>query len=349
VSRGPRDDPDAGGLTYRGAGVDIEAKACLLESLVPVIRSTYTGAVALGAGGFAGAVRLEPPEAGTIVATIDGVGSKTLLARRLGRDAVVGADIVAHCANDLAAVGARPLAFLDYIAMPRLDPAVVGALVEGMAAACRSLGAVLIGGETAEMPGVYWEGAYDVVGTMIGTAPAGGLITGARVSPGDRLIGLASAGLHTNGYTLARRALEAAGVSLHDYLPELGGTPGDALLAPHLCYSPAVLSLVDRIGVRAASHITGGGLVDNLARVMPDGCRAVITRGWPQPPVFAWLQRVGRISDQEMVRTFNLGIGMVLVVSPDDAAEAVMHLQGAGLTALDIGEVTAGPRGVSLV
>lgn len=348
MSRERRGGPAASGLTYRGAGVDIEAKAGLLDALAPVIGSTYTGAVALGARGFAGAVRLEPAGAGTIVATIDGVGTKTLLARRLGRDAVVGADIVAHCANDLAAVGARPLAFLDYIAMPRLDPAVVAAIVGGMVAACRSLGAALIGGETAEMPGVYRESAYDVVGTMIGLAPPQGLITGAGVTPGDRLIGLASTGLHTNGYTMARRVLEDAGVPLHDHVPELEGTPADTLLAPHLCYSPAVLSLMDRIRVRAASHITGGGLVDNLTRVLPEGCRARITRGWPQPPVFAWLQRLGRISDQEMVRTFNLGIGMVLVVSPDDAAEATRHLQGVGMAARDIGEVTAGPRGVSL-
>ena len=335
-------------LTYRRAGVNIEAKVRLLADLAPAIAATHTEAVAAGIGAFAGALRFDSREAGFLVATVDGVGTKTLLARRANRDHVIGSDIVAHCANDLASSGARPLAFLDYIAMAHLEPSVVIALIQGMTQACGAVRAVLLGGETAEMPGVYAGDAYDVVGTMIGVAPPKGLITGSSVKPGDRLIGLASSGLHTNGFSLARRVLDRARASLNDHVPELGTTLGDALLAPHRCYAPRVLALLGRINVHAVAHITGGGLVGNLARVLPEGCRARVIRGWPQPPIFGWLQRAGRIPDADMVKTFNLGVGMVIVTSPRDAEVASQHFVDIGIPAFDIGEIVEGLRGVDL-
>ncbi|MDR7420487.1 MAG: phosphoribosylformylglycinamidine cyclo-ligase [Armatimonadota bacterium] len=338
----------AHGLTYRQAGVDVEAKDGLLAGLAPVIASTHGDSVVAGVGAFAGAVRLAPDRAGSIVATTDGVGTKTLLARRLGRDAVIGADIVAHCANDLVASGARPLAFLDYIAMARLDAVVVRTLVEAMAAACRGLGIPLLGGETAEMPDVYAGDAYDVVGTMIGTARPDGVMTGETVRPGQRLVGLASSGLHTNGYALARRIIAASGASLDAVVSDRGDTLGDALLQPHQCYAPAVLSLCAETRVHAIAHITGGGIPGNVIRVLPEGCGARVTRGWPVPSVFAWLQRAGAVPDDDMVRTFNLGIGMIVVVEPQDAPSAVAHFLDAGFGAWEIGEVFEGPRGVEL-
>jgi phosphoribosylformylglycinamidine cyclo-ligase len=345
----PVEGEAADGLTYTQAGVDIDTKSGILADLTPVIASTHSPAVAAGMGAFAGALRVDAEAAGFLLATTDGVGTKTLLARRAGRDGVIGADIVAHCANDLAAAGARPLAFLDYIAMGRLVPGVVTALVTAMAGACRGLSIPLLGGETAEMPDVYAGDAYDVVGTMIGTAPPGGIITGRTVRPGHRLIGLASTGLHTNGYSLARRVVDMSATSLDASIPELGGTLADALLQPHRCYAPAVLSLCAGLTVHGVAHITGGGIPGNLARVLPEGCRARLTAGWPEPPVFAWLRRSGDIPAGDMMRTFNLGVGMVVVVGAHDTPRALEHVAASGIAAWEIGEVFAGPRGVDVI
>ncbi len=339
------------GLTYRSAGVDVDAKARLLAGLAPALAATYTEAVGAGLGAFAGAVRLAPAGEGFLLATVDGVGTKTLIARQMGRDEVIGWDIVAHCANDLAVCGARPIAFLDYVGMPKLDPALAQVLVGSMARACAHLRVPLVSGETAEMPDIYAGGAYEVVGTMIGHAPSGGLLTGAGTAPGDVLVGLGSSGLHTNGYTLARRVVAAAGVSLHDRIEELGASLGDALLAPHLCYAAEFLSLLDRLDrarVRAAAHITGGGLADNLVRVLPEGRRASVVRNWPAPPIFGWLRRAGGIAEEEMLRVFNMGIGMVVVIAPRDADAALAHFEAAGVSAWKIGEIVEGPRGVDL-
>ncbi|MDR7483083.1 MAG: phosphoribosylformylglycinamidine cyclo-ligase [Armatimonadota bacterium] len=336
------------GLSYRDAGVDVEGKERLLERLASSIRATHSPRVIAGLGAFAGALALSAADAGALVATTDGVGTKTLLARRLRHDAVIGGDIVAHCANDLAAQGARAVAFLDYIAMARLDAPLVSTLVAAMADACRALGVVMLGGETAEMPGVYTADAYDVVGTMIGLAPAEGVITGAGIRPGDRVLGLASTGLHTNGYALARRVLEAAPAGLHAVLDERGTTVAEALLAPHRCYAPAVLALLGEVRVKGIAHITGGGLGGNLRRVLPEGCTARLQRTWPEPPVFAWLRRAGRIPEDEMVATFNLGIGMALVLARHDVPAALAHFERCALPAYEIGEIVAGARGVEL-
>ncbi|MGQ0570812.1 MAG: phosphoribosylformylglycinamidine cyclo-ligase [Armatimonadota bacterium] len=348
MSRAPRGRPAASGLTYRHAGVDIDGKARLLTDLTPTIASTHTHAVAAEMGAFAGALRLHPTDGGFLVATVDGVGTKTLIARQLDRDGVIGSDIVAHCANDLVATGAHPVAFLDYIAMARLVPSLVGVLIEAMSEACRALGIPLIGGETAEMPGVYAGEAYDVVGTMMGLAAPNGLITGASIVAGDRVIGLASSGLHTNGYSLARRVVDDAGARLRDHISELGATLGDALLAPHRCYAPAVLALLGQSRLHGLAHITGGGLVDNLTRVLPERCRARLKSGWPQPAIFAWLQRTGRIPGADMIKTFNLGIGMVVVVAAGDAAPVTRHFTRAGIPAFDIGDIVEGLQGVDL-
>lgn len=337
----------APGLSYRAAGVDGAAKAALLQALAPAIAATHAGGVIAGMGAFAGATPL-PQGAGVLMATVDGAGTKTLLARRLDRDAVIGADIVAHCANDLVCHGARPVAFLDYIAMGRLQPRVVEAVVRAIAEACAHLGIPLLGGETAEMPDVYTGDAYDVVGTMIGAAPPEGVITGGAVTPGDRLVGLASTGLHTNGYSLARRVLDQTGAALDAYAPTLGATIGEALMAPHRCYAPAVLSLLRAVRVHGIAHITGGGLAGNLIRVLPEGCRARIRRGWPAPPVFHWLASAGGIAADEMDATFNMGIGMVVIVASHDVAPAVEHVETAGIPAFEIGEVVEGATGVDV-
>jgi phosphoribosylformylglycinamidine cyclo-ligase len=333
-------------LTYRDAGVDIDARTRLLDRVAPAIAATHTIDVAAGMGAFAGALRL-PADAAIIAATTDGAGTKTLLARRLRRDGVIGADIVAHCADDLVAQGARPLAFLDYIAMGRLDPDVVAAVINSMARACAECGAVLLGGETAEMPGVYLDNAYDVVGTMIGVAPPEGLITGERIAPGHRLVGLGSTGPHTNGYSLVRRVTDAlpSDELLRDD-PDLGSTPADALLAPHRNYAPAVLALLSRVRPAGIAHITGGGLVDNLTRILPDACQARVEPSWPVPPVFEWLRRRGRIPDTEMRAVFNLGVGMVLAIAARDVDPVLAHFVAWGIPAWEIGEVVEGPEGV---
>ncbi len=327
-------------LSYRRAGVDVAGKARLLEALGPLVVRTFGPDVSPW-GGFAGVLNL-PGGADRLALTVDGVGTKTLLARRLGRDRVVGADIVAHCANDLATAGARPLCFADYVAMGRLDGAVLAALVEGMSEMCLRLGIPLVGGETAEMPGVYREDAYDVAGAMVGVVETE--LGPGHVRPGDRIIGLASTGLHTNGYSLARRLVEGRDLRRHEVA--LGGPLGEALLAPHRCYAPALLRLFAAVPVRAAAHITGGGLVGNIPRVLPPGLQARLIPAWPVPPVFPFLQRLGRLEQEEMRRVFNLGVGMVVIVTPSEVPRALALLQEAGETAWPIGEVVPGERGV---
>lgn len=337
---GPAAPPARRGLTYRDAGVDVEGKSRLLDELAPLITQTFTGDVSPW-GGFAGALAL-PAGAGRVAFTIDGVGTKTILARRLDRDRIIGSDIVAHCANDLAAAGAAPLCFLDYVTLPRLDPPMLAELIAGMSDACAHLGIPLIGGETAEMPDVYLPEAYDVVGAMAGVVRFD--VGADRVRAGDAVIGLPSTGLHTNGFALARRVVEGTNLTAHD--PGLGSAPAEALLAPHRCYAPDVLALMATVPVHAAAHITGGGLPGNLIRILPEGLCAHLDSRWPVPPVFAWLQRRGEISDEEMRRTFNLGVGMAVVVAAVDVPAALEILHRQDQEALAIGEVVEGQREV---
>ncbi len=330
----------AGPLTHCDAGVDTDGKARLLETLGAAITQTF-GQDTSPWGGFAGVLRL-PAGAAQIAITIDGVGTKTVLARRLGADRVIGADIVAHCANDLVAAGARPVCFVDYVAMPRLDAPLLAALIDGMTEMCLRLGIPLIGGETAEMPGVYHEDAYDVAGAMVGVVVAD--LGPHRVSAGDQVIALASTGLHTNGYSLARRLI--ADRDLTSYEEDLGDSLGAALMAPHRCYASALLPPFDRAAVHAIAHITGGGLPGNVVRVLPPGLQVRLTPSWPAPPIFAFLRKAGGLDDEEMRRVFNLGVGMVVFAQAKDAQRTVSAFQEAGEPAWVIGEVVSGDRGV---
>jgi phosphoribosylformylglycinamidine cyclo-ligase len=305
------------GLSYAAAGVDIEAYERALERVKPLIAATHGKDVVAGVGPFAGLYGL--PGGARLAASADGVGTKIKVAIATGRHRGIGVDIVNHCVNDIATARARPLFFLDYFATGKLDPDVFAPLVEGMAEACRAAGCALLGGETAEMPGVYALGDYDLAGFIVGLIDSGP--QGEAVKPGDALVGLPSSGLHTNGYSLARRVFE--GETITDAL-------ATELLAPHTSY----LDAMRRIPWKTAAHITGGGILGNLPRALPDGLGARLERrAWAAPPIFEKIRRRGRISDDEMWGTFNMGLGMILVVEPQDVAEG----------ALVVGEVVRQP------
>jgi phosphoribosylformylglycinamidine cyclo-ligase len=337
-------------MRYRDAGVDVGRSDELKQALGRAVRSTWRDGVAPLVGGFAGVMTF--PGSGTLLAaTMDGVGTKLHLARDAGRLAEVAGDLVYHGADDLLVHGARPLAFLDYVAQARLSPEVVLPVVEGLARACREVGAVLLGGETAEMPDTYVGGVVDVAGCMLGTVEPGRLLDGTAVRPGDTLIGLASDGLHTNGFSLARRVLAAGGWALETPLPGGDGVSvGDALLARHRWYGPAVMPLLEAGRVRALAHVTGGGIAGNLLRVLPAGCRASVrSTAWPRPAVFRWLVTAGAVPEDDARQALNLGIGLVMVVEASSSSSVLDALASAGETAWTIGAVTAGDRGVGWV
>lgn len=286
-----------------------------------------------------------------LVTSVDSVGTKVMVAAMMNRHDTVGQDLVSHCVNDILVQGARPLFFMDYIAASALPRELIVELIEGLAAGCREAGCALIGGETAELPGMYREGHYDLVGFVAGIVERGRAIRGDRIAPGDVLIGLASDGMHTNGYSLARKLFfEIAGLPVDQYIPALDRTIGEELLRVHRCYAPAVLPLLDEIDVKGMAHITGGGLPDNLARCLPEGCRAVVERkSWHVPAIFELIMDLGRVSDEEMYHVFNMGVGLVLVVDEAAAATAASKLSARGETAYQIGRVEAGDRGVVIV
>jgi phosphoribosylformylglycinamidine cyclo-ligase len=346
-------------LSYRDSGVDIDAKMSAVARARDAIRSTFTKGVVGDVGGFGGLFR--PDFAGMedplLVASADGVGTKLRVAILAGRHDTVGQDIVNHCVNDILVQGARPLFFLDYIALARMDEELVGQVVGGIATACRQNGCALLGGETAEMPGMYAEGDYDLAGTIVGVVDRPKLLTGERVAEGDLLFGLGSSGLHTNGYSLARKVLfERMGLGAHDPLPGFektagGGVPtvADGLLAVHRSYLGPLLPLVEKGRLSALSHITGGGFPDNLPRVLPEGLDATIDpSAWTWPELFQLLSREGGIARDEMLRVFNCGIGMVLFVPPANAGEVKAALQEAGEACIEIGHVSRGSRKVHL-
>lgn len=334
-------------MRYEDAGVDISRSDAIKDEILREVTSTWGGEVRPLVGGFAGVMRF-PGESPLLAATMDGVGTKLHLALAAGRLEDAAADLVYHGANDLLVHGARPLAFLDYLAQARLDPEVVLAAVRGLARACREVGAVLLGGETAEMPDTYLPGVIDVAGCMLGTVPAGRVLDGSRVRPGDLVLGIAGSGLHTNGYSLARRVLAASGRALAEPLPGgAGESLADALLAPHRWYGPALLPLAGAGRIRAMAHVTGGGIAGNLVRVLPEGCRARVDAGaWPRPAVFRWLLEAGGVPEDDARSALNLGVGMVAVVAPEDLGEVRRALAGAGETAWEIGAIGAGTRGV---
>ncbi len=327
--------------TYKDAGVDIAAGNRAVELMKAAVQATYTPAVLAGIGAFGGlfdAGALKAMDAPVLVASTDGVGTKVKVAARLGRFDTIGADLVHHCVNDILVQGARPLFFLDYIAASKLIPERVATIVAGLAEACRAQGCVLLGGETAEMPGVYAEGELDVAGTIVGVVERSRIVDGRAVQTGDVVIGLASTGLHTNGYSLARRVL--ADLDWTAPHPALGEsvTLGDALLAVHRCYLPEVERVwAAGVTIKAMAHITGGGFVDNLPRSLPDGLGARIEFGaWPVPPIFDLICQIGHVPTDDLFHTFNMGIGMMLVVAPDDADRALAAL---GADAYLIGHV----------
>ena len=339
-------------ITYSDAGVDIDAATRATDKIKELARRTFNQRTLSEIGSFGGMFdgafpNLKQP---VLVASADGVGTKLKIAFISGVNNTVGRDLVNHCVNDILVQGARPLFFLDYIATGKLLPDVVAAIVEGVANGCRENGCVLLGGETAEMPDFYSAGEYDIAGFIVGVADREKVIDGKRITPGDVLLALPSVGLHTNGYSLARKLFfEVAGHEVNTYLDELGMTVGAALLQPHLSYLKALDSLLDSGSIKGLAHITGGGLTDNIPRILPEGCAVEIDKGsWPVLPVFNLMQKLGNVSEAEMYRTFNMGVGMVVVTSAQDQKAVESHLQQQGTEVYQIGRVIDGNREVSI-
>ncbi len=334
--------PRRTGLSYRDAGVDIEAGADLVERIKPHVQRTRRPEVLGGLGGFGGLFQLDMARyrQPVLVSGTDGVGTKLKLAIETGRHDGIGIDLVAMCVNDILVSGAEPLFFLDYYATGRLDVEVASSVIAGIAEGCSQAGAALIGGETAEMPGMYSDGHYDLAGFCVGVVERDAIIDGSRVRAGDALVALGSSGPHSNGYSLVRKVLEVTAANLDQ---DIQGQPlGDRLLAPTRIYVRAVRQLLDTVPVHAMAHITGGGLPENLPRVLPHGLGADLDAGsWTWPAIFDWLQSAGDISDQEMYRTFNCGVGMVLCLPDTDANHAIEQLRRTGETAWRIGRVSS--------
>ena len=329
-------------VDYRQSGVDIDAGNEVVRRIKQLAKGTYTAGVLSGVGSFGGLFAMDPsvPDP-VLVASADGVGTKLKVAFMTGIHDTIGADLVNHCVNDILVQGARPMFFLDYLATGRLAPDVAEQIVRGVAQACRANGCALLGGETAEMPGFYADGEYDVAGFIVGVVPRAKVIDGRAIAAGDVLIGLPSSGLHTNGYSLARRiAFDAMGLTADSPVAELGMTVGEALLLPHRTYLPVIGPLLESGWIKGMAHITGGGLTENLPRTMPEGRAPSVDRAsWTVPPLFTWLQQGGGVPDDEMFRAFNMGVGMVLVCAPGHAPELLGALRASGEPAWRLGEV----------
>jgi phosphoribosylformylglycinamidine cyclo-ligase len=329
------------GLTYSRAGVNISEGERLVRRIRSTVRSTHREGVLGDIGGFGGLfdARLWRMRSPVLVSSIDGVGTKLLVAQKAKRHRTVGEDLVNHCVNDILACGARPLFFLDYYATGRLRAEIGAEIIGGIARACRENGCALIGGETAEMPGLYSATEYDLCGAIVGVVEKRRILDGSNIRKGDLVIGLQSSGLHTNGYSLARRILLKR-YALDRYLDELGGTLADTLLAIHRSYYPVVWPMLQRFPVRAVSHITGGGIAGNTRRVLPAGRRLRIEwDSWERPPIFQLLQRLGRVPEADMRRTFNLGIGLVLILPGKVSGRVISYLREKGEEPLIIGEI----------
>jgi phosphoribosylformylglycinamidine cyclo-ligase len=337
-------------VSYSDAGVDIDAATRATDRIKELARTTFNQRTLSEIGSFGGMFDGAFPNlaAPVLVASADGVGTKLKAAFATGVHNTVGRDLVNHCVNDILVQGARPLFFLDYVATGKLSPEVVASVVEGVANGCRENGCVLLGGETAEMPGFYSEGEYDIAGFIVGVVDRSRIIDGRSIEPGDILLALPSAGLHTNGYSLARKLFfEIAGYEVTSQVPELGMTAGEALLLPHLSYLRPLEGLLDSGVIKGLAHITGGGLTDNIPRILPEGTAVRIEKGsWPVLPMFELFRRLGNVSDSEMHRTFNMGVGMVIVCSTTDAANIRNHFQQRGDACYQIGEVIEGQREV---
>ena len=343
------------GTSYRAAGVDIDAGNETVRRIRALARSTFTQGVLSDIGSFGGLFRLESARYRdpVLVASTDGVGTKLKVAFLAGRHNTIGLDLVNHCVNDILVQGAEPLFFLDYLSTGRLTPSVAESIVAGIAEACRTNGCALLGGETAEMPGFYDDSEYDLAGFIVGAVERERLLNGRTVTSGDVLVGIPSSGLHTNGYSLARQIVfEHLKLQVDAYVAELGGTVADVLLEPHRTYFPLIRPLLDGGRIKAMAHITGGGITDNLPRVLPHGTAAVVdTRTWSVPPIFRWLQHAGTVAADEMLRTFNMGIGLIIVTAKDRAEQLMEELAArGGRDARVIGEIVPGePPSVTYV
>ena len=332
-------------MRYRDAGVDIDAAARTKSEIKRIVRRTFGPRVLKDVGAFGGFYALNGlPTDSVLVASMDGVGTKLKIAFEIGGHAGVGHDLVNHCVNDIAAHGARPLFFLDYIASGRLRPGVVAQIVTGLAEACKKADCALIGGETAEMPGFYPVNEYDLAGCIIGSVGRSQILDGRGIHPGDIIYGLPSLGLHTNGYSLARRVLlEKAKLKLGTRVAELGRTVGEELLAPHRSYLKTLEPLLATGRLKGLAHITGGGITDNLPRILPRGCGAQIRVGsWPVLPVFDLIARLGKVPEKDMFRTFNMGIGMLLVVDKEDSDHVISSLRRRREKFYQVGCITGG-------
>ena len=338
-------DPAPNSLSYRESGVDIDAGDALVERIKPFARRTMRPEVLAGIGGFGALVeigkRFKDP---VLVAGTDGVGTKLLLALALNRHDTVGIDLVAMSVNDVLVQGAEPLFFLDYFACGKLDVDVATSVIKGIAQGCEEAGCALIGGETAEMPGMYPPGKYDLAGFAVGVVEKSGVVDGRSIVAGDVVLGIASSGPHSNGFSLIRRIVEQSGADLR--APFEGSTLGAALLAPTRIYVKPVLALMHAVPVKGMAHITGGGLLENVPRMLQPGLQARLSRAaWTRPQIFSWLQRHGSVADDEMHRVFNCGIGFVLVVAAEHADRAIKVLGEAGESALRIGTIVPLPAG----
>jgi len=321
-------------IDYKSSGVDIDAGNQAVDRIKDSVKSTFTSNVLTGLGSFGSLYDLKPIldnyDNPVMVQSIDGVGTKTIVARKLGKFDTIGIDLLSAAANDILVMGARPLTFLDYIANDKLNPKTIEEIVSGIVKACKSTGVSLVGGETAEMPDTYLPGEHDLVGIITGVVEKEKIITGEDIKPGDVLLGLPSNGLHTNGYSFARKLFfEIGGYGVNDTLPELKKSIGLTLLEPHINYTNHVFAALNAgIDMKGIAHITGGGLVENIPRILPDGCGVEIQKSsWPNIPVFNMMQSIGNVDENEMYRAFNMGIGMAFIVSPDDISAIVDALK----------------------
>ena len=343
-------DPSKTAVTYADAGVDIDRANRTKKRIKYLAHKTFTRSVLSEIGGFGGLFAVDKAKwvDPILVSSVDGVGTKLKVAFEMDVHHTIGADLVNHCVNDIAVQGATPLFFMDYLATGRIEPEITEKVIEGLAEACKHNGCALIGGETAEMPGFYPDGEYDLAGFIVGAVERERIISGKTVEVGDVILGLASNGLHTNGYALARKLLfEVGKYTLDSYVNELKGKVGNELLRTHKSYWPAIKRLVDGECVSAMAHITGGGITENLPRVLPRGVAAVIEMGsWQIPPIFDHLQQLGNVPQDEMLRTFNMGLGMLLVVPSKKFKKAQTVLERAGEKAFTVGRIVKGDRKV---
>ncbi|HZV81330.1 MAG TPA: phosphoribosylformylglycinamidine cyclo-ligase [Geobacteraceae bacterium] len=340
-------------MTYKDSGVDIDAGNTFVKMIKPLVKATSRPEVMADIGGFGGLFSLNSSKYKNpvLVSGTDGVGTKLKLAFMADRHDTVGIDLVAMCVNDIVVQGAEPLFFLDYLATGRLDPSKAADIVKGISAGCVQAGCALIGGETAEMPGFYADGEYDIAGFTVGVVERDNLIDGSSITVGDKVIGLASSGLHSNGYSLARKVIfERLGLSIDSIIPGTDITVADELLKPTRIYVKSVLNLLRDFTINGIAHITGGGLLENIPRVLPHGCKAVINRGsWQIPEIFTILMQAGNIEENEMLRTLNCGIGMVLVVPESQTEDIMIRLSGLHETAFVIGEIAKCETGAEAV